>query len=249
MTGAGGEAADDGRQRALHAGDHDDDVGVISSSTRREQAVHAGHAAVGHAVRRDAECVERGGHSSATGRSAVPAVTTGTRAGRCSAGRQTRVRAGARPARVLRQRGVGLRVVGPGEQDRAATVLGQQLGDDRRALLGVLPGAYTASGRPWRSERWWSTRAKPRSANGSRRRRVTASSAVRCLLCTSASSWRSERFVHVARHYPAFTMPASRFLGPPGTFTEEALLSQADWPRPSSCRCGRCPTCCRRPIG
>jgi len=35
---------------------------------------------------------------------------------------------------------------------------------------GVLPAPNTTSGKPCRSERWWSTRAKPRSSNGAWRR-------------------------------------------------------------------------------
>src|SRR5436305_990693 len=74
--------------------------------------------------------------------------------------------------------------------------------------------------------RWWSTRAKPRSANGRRRRRATASSGVRAPERTSARSWR-----RVGSSIEVVTILASvrvAYLGPAGTFTEEALLSQPD---------------------
>src|SRR5688500_12212578 len=97
----------------------------------------------------------------------------------------------------------------------------------------VLPGAYTASATGWRSERWWSTRAKPRSAHGSRRSSATAASGCTAPDRTSSSSARSA-FSSTGTSSPLvrwLTMnPGQRigYLGPAGTFTEQALLTQKD---------------------
>src|SRR5262245_524951 len=87
---------------------------------------------------------------------------------------------------------------------------------------------------PWRRPRWWSTRAKPRSANGRRRSRATASSGCTSPLRTDPSkATRAASTTSVAwRLVPpeAAAVPRRRvgFLGPEGTFTEQALLSQPD---------------------
>src|SRR5947207_2555213 len=78
---------------------------------------------------------------------------------------------------------------------------------------------------PWRSARWWSTRAKPRSAHGSRRNVATASSGA-----TSPDRTPSSKARRAGSSTPVLccAVPRIGFLGPLGTFTEQALLTQAD---------------------
>src|SRR5262245_27181155 len=103
----------------------------------------------------------------------------------------------------------------------------------------VLPGPYTASGRPCRRARWWSIRAKPRSANGSRSRRVAASwaltrpaatSSSRCRRAIASTSLSCPLVPGDNASTPSRPSGEARvgFLGPLGTFTEQALLSQPD---------------------
>ena len=54
---------------------------------------------------------------------------------------------------------------------------------------GSLPGPYTTSASPWRSFRWWSTLANPRSAHGNRRSSATTSSADTTPARSSSSSF------------------------------------------------------------
>ena len=75
-------------------------------------------------------------HSSTTGTSAVPALTTRTRAVGIEPRRPPQQAAGPLDrARVDGQHGLALGVVGAGEQHRA-TAVGEQLADDLHALLG-----------------------------------------------------------------------------------------------------------------
>ena len=53
------EPADDREERRFHAGDRDDDVGLLDLLQAREQAQDAGDADVGHERRGDAEVLER----------------------------------------------------------------------------------------------------------------------------------------------------------------------------------------------
>src|SRR3954453_18643214 len=80
---------------------------------------------------------------------------------------------------------------------------------------------------PWRRARWWSTRAKPRAAKGRRRSGARASSGASAPDRTSSRSRRrAGSSMSVTILPPKMTTVA--FLGPLGTFTEEALLTQAD---------------------
>src|SRR3954464_193585 len=93
---------------------------------------------------------------------------------------------------------------------------------------------------PWRTWRWWSTRAKPRSANGRRRRLETASSGLVRPSRTSCSKRRmaasstplSLPVVSDPAQPSPSTAPGARprvgLLGPPGTFAEIALATQPD---------------------
>ena len=102
--------------------------------------MQAGHADVGDPRRLDAVGRQRVAHSSATGRSAVPAVTTRTRSGR-GAPAATRAwclavrRPGCGRAPRLACSGVG-----PGQQHGCRAGV-EQLGDDGRALLRGLARA------------------------------------------------------------------------------------------------------------
>ena len=102
------------------------------------------------------------------------------------------------------------------------------------ACSGALPGPYTASGSPCRSARWWSTRANPRSANGRRRSCATASSGWRSpdrtasSKATRAASSTSVALRLVTDDAASTARRRVGFLGPEGTFTEQALLSQDD---------------------
>src|SRR5688500_15975988 len=86
---------------------------------------------------------------------------------------------------------------------------------------------------PWRTTRWWSTLANPRSAYGRRRRRDAASSGVIVPARTSSRSWRraGPSIAPILPRSMSSTpaRPRIGFLGPPGTFGEEALLTQADY--------------------
>ena len=154
VAGAGGhrddrgrrDAADDAGQGALHAGHDHDGVGVGQHVGRGEQAVDPGDADVGQPHGLEAVGASVAAHSSATGRSAVPAVASTTASGRGAAWRQATGRAGALAAGVAGQGGGGLGVVGPGEQDRAVAGLVEQLGDDRRALGRRLAGPVDGLG-------------------------------------------------------------------------------------------------------
>ena len=156
----------------------------------------------------------------------------------------------ARPVGCAASAAAGLVVVDAGEQ-HGARARGEQLADDRRALLGRLARSVDRLGQPWRSARWWSTRAKPRSANGSRRSMATASSGSTMPERTSSS--RSRRAASsTSLSWPVVATSGSSvesarqrigFLGPLGTFTEQALLTQPDLARASSCRSRRSPTC------
>src|SRR5580698_10263930 len=87
------------------------------------------------------------------------------------------------------------------------------------------------SGMPWRSARWWSIRAKPRSTKGRRRSCRAASSGVQRPADTSSSSWRSVWSSTGSLSCPCVNPPATSvaYLGPVGTFAEEALLTQPDY--------------------
>ena len=115
----------------------------------------------------------------------------------------------------------------------------------RAHCSGVLPGPNTASGMPWRSARWWSTRAPPTSAKGSRRSRATTSSAADPPGDEVVEHRPQRRFLHAAMlpntgvprptgRVVALAAMASRpisrvgFFGPFGTFTEQAVRTQAD---------------------
>ena len=137
-----GEAADDAGQRALHAGDDDDRVGGGQLVGGVEQAVQAGHADVGDAQRAGTRGrASTAAHSSATGRSAVPAVTTTTRSARSGAGRHTTVVAVARARRGWPPgAAVGLRVVGPGQEHRRRAAAASSSATMAAHCSGALPG-------------------------------------------------------------------------------------------------------------
>ena len=142
--------------------------------------------------------------------------------------------------------------VGPGQDDRAdarrrpagvrraSFVPRQQLAHDRGALLGGLPLPVDGLGQALAQRRWWSTLAKPRSAKGSRRSRRTASSGEHApertsssRRCRAGSSMMFTILPGMAADASPGIAPAGHvaigFLGPAGTFTEEALLSEPDY--------------------
>jgi hypothetical protein len=143
--GGGREAGDQARERAFHAGHDDDGVGLGHLVEARQQPVHAGHAAVGQELRSPPKCLQSDqallGHGDvgrAGGDDQYPS--------RPGLPRPPRQRgAMAQPTRVAPQRGVRLRVVGPGEQDGSPR-LGEELGDDVGALLRRLARAVDRLG-------------------------------------------------------------------------------------------------------
>ena len=108
--------------------------------------MHTGHAAVGDEVGRDPERVERGETLLGDGKvgGARRDDRHARRAGRRRAPHERAT--GADASRVAGQGSVGLVVVGASQQHRAAVVFGQQLGHQRRALVGRLTGAVDRLG-------------------------------------------------------------------------------------------------------
>ena len=153
-----GQPADHAGQRTLHAGDHDDGVG--GGHGRR-----GGPA--GGAVRRRRRRRRRSGAkpwarsvsaaSSATGRSAVPAVTTSDAwpsDRRRLAGTAGMPPSSRRPGRASASTRLRLVVVGPGEQHRAGAV-GEQLADDaRRTARASCRGRTPPRACPGAGARW-----------------------------------------------------------------------------------------------
>ena len=235
------EAADHAGQRALHAGDHDDGVGVGQlvdlgqqavqtrprrsrlSSVRREaerredRRALVGHGQIGGAGRHDDDPSGPGGGGPPDDRG--EAAVLGHRA-RAEASRD-----------AGRRRGLDLVVVGPGEQDGRVRS-GQQLGDDRGALLGRLarpvdglgqalaqvavvvdPGeAQVGEGQPPQLAHGVVGRAtRPRRPRSSSAR--SAASSMTCSILPNCEPACDHRVA---------------YFGPAGTFTEEALLTQPD---------------------
>ena len=242
--GRGGEPADDAGQRTLHAGDDDDRVGGGQLVGVRQQPVDAGDADVGDASSgRTPWASSTAAHSSATGRSAVPAVMTSTCSRRSAvSGRHTSV------LPLRRRRGCASSAAAAWSSSTRVSSTGrvpaaQQLADDRGALVGRLARAVDRLGQPWRSARWWSTRAKPRSANGQPTEHGDGFVGIDDARAHVVEQISKGGFVHVTilarrghkRQFSVESGAAHRFrigfLGPHGTFTEQALLTQPDLAR------------------
>ena len=182
----------------------------------------------------------------------MPAVMTSTRSGRGALGAPHERRAAALAAGVRASRaGGGLRVGGAGEQHRSGARI-EQLGDDRRALLGRLARAVHRLGATLAQravvvdagEAEIGVRQAPQPCDRVVRRHRAGADVV--------EQTPEGRFVHVT--YPAPSCPAAAdsaasggrlrvgYLGPPGTFTEQALLTQPDLARASSSSSPRSPT-------
>ena len=218
--------------------------------------MQAGHADVGEPVGAKPWAPSVSRHSSATGRSAVPAVTTSDAwpAGSASAPGTAGSRRCWRGRAGLGDDGLRLVVVGPGEQHRAGAV-GEQLADDAHALLGRLARAVDGLGQALAQrpvvidegvaevgERAAGCRRadgvvgvdppggdvveqRPQGRFVHRpccqtprpiRQRTIARAAVPCRACRSSPARRHLRTARVG------------FLGPFGTFTEQALRTQPD---------------------
>src|SRR5205085_4037666 len=123
--------------------------------------------------------------------------------------------------------GVDLLVVGPGEDGRAAVVLGEKLGHEGGALLGRLARRVDGFGQALAQG---AVVVDAREAEVGERQAPQAGDGV--VGRQHAGAYVGEelaqgRFVHRGRQYPPLVTSVA-FLGPAGTFTEEALLSQPD---------------------
>ena len=215
---------------------------MASVVDRGEQAVHPGDAAVGQRGRVEAEAAEDGhalvGHGQ-VGRAGGdhedarrPGRRRPERHGR-EARRSRRRSPGRAPSgrrrggdRLdLRRRSARVSRTGP-----PGSV--EQLGDDGRALLGRLARPVHGLGMPWRRSRWWSTRAKPRSAKGRRRSRAHGVVGRAARPRHVVEQLPERGLVHDLTILPQTVTPLCdhpvAYLGPAGTFTEEALLTQPD---------------------
>ena len=144
------EAAHDARERPLHAGDHDDHLGLLEHRPLVEQAMDARDAHVVNPVESDPEHPHRLGALLGDGRSLVPALTRAT---------APRYRRDRHCSSVPSAR---WRYVAPGISRRRASLLGdmrvtrtfcpvRRARARSRDLLGGLDSARMTSGTPWRS--------------------------------------------------------------------------------------------------
>ena len=160
-----GQPADDGRQRALHAGDDDEAVGLRRAG-RGRRAAGAARRRRRRVIRRPpAPCTRAvSAASAATGASEVPALTTATvpRA----VGQRAERRGPGDPV-DLGARRPPTACIASSESRVASTARSGWCSCSVLRIAttcsGVLPAPYTTSGSPVRAARSRSTRAKPRS--------------------------------------------------------------------------------------
>ena len=252
--GCGGDAADEAGQGPLHSGHRHHGVGVGQLVGGGQQTVDSRHPAVGQEHRAETRAVRVARTSWATGRLRGAG---GDHQGAGGTHRRRSPRDGdsstAHPVdsggrtgdRPLPPRMVGgdqldLHGVGPGQDDRPVAV-GQQFPDDGGALVRRLALSVDRLGQALTEGAMVVDPGESEIGEGQAAESVHGLVRRECPRADIGEQALESRFVHDV-HYPAWVwprthprtpLPAGRrgigFLGPEGTFTEEALLAEPDY--------------------